>query len=193
METLIKEKMFSNAIAFYTETTPDKDWKILLESLKTNMEFKEYFIKYLIEENELLVIHLFFSKLFEFSTPITDDIIIEVLRAFSISNNNHSMNSWINNLLICQLIKMGLNDIIYRNELIKLIKERNIPNEDWLDSLLEHMEYYEELGLKSEIKQDYSKALLFYSKSGNFIKINELNETIAMINHHLPISYECIS
>lgn len=43
-------------------------------------------------------------------------------------------------------------------------------------------EFYYEQGILYEKRQDYLKALEVYKKSNNKRKIEEMNETIAMIN-----------
>ena len=111
MESLIKQKMYSNAIELYNETKDDKDKRLFINYTVSDKELRNYLVQYIVSQNNLLILNMFLTKIFTliknnrfitifylyllFITELRQMLDIKLPINKDLLNRNISDNAWI--------------------------------------------------------------------------------------------------
>ena len=187
MEMLLKEKKFKDALDFYETEKDKKNWNIFLLYLAKDKKLKEFFIDYILKKNDLLSLYWFFSNLFESSKDNikeNNEVLLEITNRLYLSDTIYKGNSNLLSISFFILLKLYLIDsnIQKRMEDFLLLNSFDEEASSIMMTTLEKLDFYYEQGIMYEKRQNYLKALELYKKSNNKIKIEQMNETIVMIN-----------
>lgn len=191
MESLIKQKMYSNAIELYNETKDDKDKRLFINYTVSDKELRNYLVQYIVSQNNLLILNMFLTKIFTLikknynTLTQTDYAFHEILTTLLKSDSIYKDNNNLLQIYICHLLKMRKVNSQFQKELIDYITFNKINEEGWLELLLENLELYDELGLLFEKLQQYDKSYQKYLKAKNKEKIREIEETLNMVKNEM--------
>jgi hypothetical protein len=183
MEVLIKRKNYDQALSFLNERSEDIDWTAFLTFIKSNEEFCDYFKQFLISLTCPFTLILFLNKLFSLNCKDIrlQETIYFILDFYLSANAEFSHNQYILNLFITHTVKISVLNPIYREKLENIIRI-NKELEQWFIDLLENFEFFQELGLLYELREDYLQSLTNYRKCNKEEKIIQLEIIIASNN-----------
>ena len=187
MEMLLKEKQFKDVFSFYEAEKDKESWDIFLLYLVKFKTFKECFIDYIIKKNDLLSLYWFLSNLFEYSKDNNKEnieILLEITSQLYLSDTKYNGNTNLFMISFSILLKLYIIDSNNQQRMENFLLVISFDDEAFSEmiTMLEQLGFYYEQGILYEKRQNYFKALEVYKKSNNKIKIEQMNETIAMIN-----------
>ena len=187
MELLFKEKKYKDALEAYETEENQKNWDVFLHYLGKDKKFNEFFVDYLIIKNDFLFLYWFLSNLFESSKENdkeNNEVLLELINRFYLSNTIYKGNPKLLSIYFFILLKLYILDsmIQRRMEDFLMLNSFNEEASSVMITVLEKFDFCYEEGLMYEKRQDYLKALELYKKSNNKMKIEQINQTIAMMN-----------
>lgn len=187
MELLFKEKKYKDALEAYETEENQKNWDVFLHYLGKDKKFNEFFVDYLIIKNDFLSLYWFLSNLFESSKENdkeNNEVLLELINRFYLSNTIYKGNPKLLSIYFFVLLKLYILDsmIQRRMEDFLMLNSFNEEASSVMITVLEKFDFCYEEGLMYEKRQDYLKALELYKKSNNKMKIEQINQTIAMMN-----------
>lgn len=187
MELLFKEKKYNDALEAYETEENQKNWDVFLHYLGKDKKFNEFFVDYLIIKNDFLSLYWFLSNLFESSKENdkeNNEVLLELINRFYLSNTIYKGNPKLLSIYFFVLLKLYILDsmIQRRMEDFLMLNSFNEEASSVMITVLDKFDFCYEEGLMYEKRQDYLKALELYKKSNNKMKIEQINQTIAMMN-----------
>ncbi len=187
MELLFKEKKYKDALEAYETEENQKNWDVFLHYLGKDKKFNEFFVDYLIIKNDFLSLYWFLSNLFESSKENdkeNNEVLLELINRFYLSNTIYKGNPKLLSIYFFVLLKLYILDsmIQRRMEDFLMLNSFNEEASSVMITVLDKFDFCYEEGLMYEKRQDYLKALELYKKSNNKMKIEQINQTIAMMN-----------
>ena len=187
MELLFKEKKYKDALEAYETEENQKNWDVFLDYLGKDKKFNEFFVDYLIIKNDFLSLYWFLSNLFESSKENdkeNNEVLLELINRFYLSNTIYKGNPKLLSIYFFVLLKLYILDsmIQRRMEDFLMLNSFNEEASSVMITVLDKFDFCYEEGLMYEKRQDYLKALELYKKSNNKMKIEQINQTIAMMN-----------
>ena len=187
MELLVKEKKYKDALEAYETEENQKNWDVFLHYLGKDKKFNEFFVDYLIIKNDFLSLYWFLSNLFESSKENdkeNNEVLLELINRFYLSNTIYKGNPKLLSIYFFVLLKLYILDsmIQRRMEDFLMLNSFNEEASSVMITVLDKFDFCYEEGLMYEKRQDYLKALELYKKSNNKMKIEQINQTIAMMN-----------
>ena len=187
MELLFKEKKYKDALEAYETEENQKNWDVFLHYLGKDKKFNESFVDYLIIKNDFLSLYWFLSNLFESSKENdkeNNEVLLELINRFYLSNTIYKGNPKLLSIYFFVLLKLYILDsmIQRRMEDFLMLNSFNEEASSVMITVLDKFDFCYEEGLMYEKRQDYLKALELYKKSNNKMKIEQINQTIAMMN-----------
>ena len=187
MELLFKEKKYKDALEAYETEENQKNWDVFLHYLGKDKKFNEFFVDYLIIKNDFLSLYWFLSNLFESSKENdkeNNEVLLELINRFYFSNTIYKGNPKLLSIYFFVLLKLYILDsmIQRRMEDFLMLNSFNEEASSVMITVLDKFDFCYEEGLMYEKRQDYLKALELYKKSNNKMKIEQINQTIAMMN-----------
>ena len=187
MELLFKEKKYKDALEAYETEENQKNWDVFLHYLGKDKKFNEFFVDYLIIKNDFLSLYWFLSNLFESSKENdkeNNEVLLELINRFYLSNTIYKGNPKLLSIYFFILLKLYILDsmIQRRMEDFLMLNSFNEEASSVMITVLDKFDFCYEEGLMYEKRQDYLKALELYKKSNNKMKIEQINQTIAMMN-----------
>ena len=187
MELLFKEKKYKDALEAYETEENQKNWDVFLHYLGKDKIFNEFFVDYLIIKNDFLSLYWFLSNLFESSKENdkeNNEVLLELINRFYLSNTIYKGNPKLLSIYFFVLLKLYILDsmIQRRMEDFLMLNSFNEEASSVMITVLDKFDFCYEEGLMYEKRQDYLKALELYKKSNNKMKIEQINQTIAMMN-----------
>ena len=187
MEQIIKKKKYKDALEAYETEENQKNWDVFLHYLGKDKKFNEFFVDYLIIKNDFLSLYWFLSNLFESSKENdkeNNEVLLELINRFYLSNTIYKGNPKLLSIYFFVLLKLYILDsmIQRRMEDFLMLNSFNEEASSVMITVLDKFDFCYEEGLMYEKRQDYLKALELYKKSNNKMKIEQINQTIAMMN-----------
>ena len=187
MELLFKEKKYKDALEAYETEENQKNWDVFLHYLGKDKKFNEFFVDYLIIKNDFLSLYWFLSNLFESSKENdkeNNEVLLELINRSYLSNTIYKGNPKLLSIYFFVLLKLYILDsmIQRRMEDFLMLNSFNEEASSVMITVLDKFDFCYEEGLMYEKRQDYLKALELYKKSNNKMKIEQINQTIAMMN-----------
>ena len=187
MELLFKEKKYKDALEAYETEENQKNWDVFLHYLGKDKKFNEFFVDYLIIKNDFLSLYWFLSNLFESSKENdkeNNEVLPALINRFYLSNTIYKGNPKLLSIYFFVLLKLYILDsmIQRRMEDFLMLNSFNEEASSVMITVLDKFDFCYEEGLMYEKRQDYLKALELYKKSNNKMKIEQINQTIAMMN-----------
>ena len=187
MELLFKEKKYKDALEAYETEENQKNWDVFLHYLGKDKKFNEFFVDYLTIKNDFLSLYWFLSNLFESSKENdkeNNEVLLELINRFYLSNTIYKGNPKLLSIYFFVLLKLYILDsmIQRRMEDFLMLNSFNEEASSVMITVLDKFDFCYEEGLMYEKRQDYLKALELYKKSNNKMKIEQINQTIAMMN-----------
>ena len=127
------------------------------------------------------------SNLFESSKENdkeNNEVLLELINRFYLSNTIYKGNPKLLSIYFFVLLKLYILDsmIQRRMEDFLMLNSFNEEASSVMITVLDKFDFCYEEGLMYEKRQDYLKALELYKKSNNKMKIEQINQTIAMMN-----------
>ena len=187
MELLFKEKKYKDALEAYETEENQKNWDVFLHYLGKDKKFNEFFVDYLIIKNDFLSLYWFLSNLFESSKENdkeNNEVLLELINRFYLSNTIYKGNPKLLSIYFFILLKLYILDSMIQRRMddFLMLNSFNEEASSVMITVLDKFDFCYEEGLMYEKRQDYLKALELYKKSNNKMKIEQINQTIAMMN-----------
>jgi hypothetical protein len=181
MDILIKRNDYENFMEFLIKNQDEGEWKIFLETIRTNSTFLKYIKDYLVGLTSITTLRKFLYKILSLKgsdTSMTQQIIqLEIIDHIRLSNSPFNNNTLVKNLYLIQTLRLAILDHNYKERLVDIIKS-DMKLDTWFINLLESFTFYEELACLYEVLGDYKTALKYYKMSQNNSKVDELNEKL---------------